>query len=112
MKKLNFTTKIIMGSILGLIVGYILGPNVSYIKWIGDVFLRLVSMVVPILIFTAIVDSVASLDLKDLGRMGGKTVGWFFLTTTIAALVGIGAVSLFKPTASLQGLSTVDYSYS
>lgn len=109
MKKMNLTTKIIIGSILGIIVGLVLGENVKYIKWIGDVFLRLVSMVVPILIFCAIVDSVASLDLKDLGRMGSKTVGWFFFTTSIAALVGITAISIIKPTATLQGLDVIEY---
>lgn len=109
MKKLSLTQRIIIGSILGIIVGYFMGPSVIHIKFMGDVFLRLVTMVVPILIFCAIVEAVASLEIKELGKIGTKTLALFLFSTAIAAAVGIIAVTLFKPSMTLEGLSTAQY---
>ena len=109
MKKLSLTQRIIIGSSLGILAGYVFGPNVVHIKFMGDIFLRLVRMVVPILVFCAIVEAVASLDIKDLGKIGIKTLALFLFTTTIAAGVALAAMSIFKPTMTLEGLATAEY---
>lgn len=109
MKKLSLTQKIIVASLLGVVFGYFFSEYVGYVKFLGDIFLRLVKMVVPILVFGAIVEAVASLNLKELGRIGVKTVGIFFLTTSVAALLGVLSTQIIKPTLTLTNLETANY---
>lgn len=106
MKKLSLTQKIIIGSILGGLFGYFAADYVGYVKFMGDVFLRLVKMVVPLLVFGAIVEAVASLNLGELRKIGIKTVALFFFSTVIAAMVALAAITIFKPNLSLTGLAT------
>ncbi len=65
---------------------------------VGQVFLRLLFLVVVPLVFASLAVGVASLgDLKKLGRIGGRTLGFFFLTTTFTAFVGISQMNLVRP---------------
>ena len=108
--KLSLTQQIIIGSILGIIVGYVVGPNVVYVKFMGDIFLRLVRVVVPILVFGAIVDAVTSVELKDVGKIGVKTIAMFFTSSLIAGCIGMATITIFvKPTMVLEGVSTAAY---
>lgn len=108
MKKLGLSQKIIIGSVLGIITGFILGPNASYLKFIGDIFLRLIKMCVPLLIFCSIVHSTGSLDIKDLGKLGSRTLITFVTSTTVAALLAVSSVILVKPTITLEGLNNIE----
>lgn len=71
---------------------------VSYTEWIGRLFLALIKMVVVPLVFFSLVVGIASLgDVRALGRMGGKTLGFFSLTTVIALVIGVGMTNLIQP---------------
>lgn len=105
MKKLGLAQKIIIGSVLGIVLGLVLGENAGYLKFIGDIFLRLVKMCVPLLIFCSIVQSTGTLDIKDLGKLGRQTVITFVTSTTIAAILSVIAVVIVNPNVSLEGLS-------
>lgn len=64
----------------------------------ADVFLRLIKMIVGPLVFTTLVVGVAKLgDIKSVGRIGGKTLAWFFTMSFISLLLGAILVNLFKP---------------
>ena len=106
MKKLSFTQKIIIGAALGILAGMFVPQYVPYVKFLGDVFLRLVKVVVPLLVFCAIVDAVASIDLKDIGKVGAKTLSLFLLTTSAAAALALVFVFLFKPTQVVAGAAS------
>ena len=106
MKKLSFTQKIIIGTALGILAGMFVPQYVPYVKFLGDVFLRLVKVVVPLLVFCAIVDAVASIDLKDIGKVGAKTLSLFLLTTSAAAALALVFVFLFKPTQVVAGAAS------
>ena len=70
----------------------------TYLQPIGDVFLRLIKMiVVPIVIATLIVGVAGVGDIKKLGKIGGKTILYFEIVTTIAIVVGLLAANLFQP---------------
>lgn len=70
---------------------YITGP-------VGQVFLRLLFMIVMPLVFASIALGVAGLgDLRKVGRVGGKAVGYFLGTTFLAATFGLILVSIVKP---------------
>jgi len=66
--------------------------------WLGALFLALIKMVVVPLVFFSLVVGVATLgDLRDLGRLGSRTIGYFFSTTVAALVIGIGLANIVKP---------------
>ena len=72
-------------------------------EWVGLLFLALIKMVVVPLVFFSLVVGVATLgDLRELGRLGGRTIGYFFLTTIGALVIGLGLGNLFPPAALLS----------
>ena len=89
-------SKILIGLTAGAITGYILGPQAIYLKPIGTIFLNLINMIIVLLVLSSMVVGVTSIhDPKKLGRVGGKTLGIYFLTSTIAILIGIAVAHFF-----------------
>jgi proton glutamate symport protein len=67
-------------------------------EWIGRLFLALIKMVVVPLVFLSLVVGVASLgDLRALGRLGSRTLGFFFVSTIVALTIGVGWANLLRP---------------
>lgn len=101
MKRFGLAIQIVVGLILGILVGAIFygNPAVStYLQPIGDIFLRLIKMiVVPIVISTLIVGVAGVGDMKKLGKIGGKTILYFEIVTTIAIVIGLLAANVFQP---------------
>jgi Na+/H+-dicarboxylate symporter len=65
---------------------------------VADIFLRLIKMIVAPLVFTTLVVGVAKLgDIKAVGRIGGKTLGWFLGASFISLLLGMLLVNFFEP---------------
>lgn len=91
---------------LGVIVGAIFKDNTNaqtYLQPLGDIFLNLIKMiVVPIIISTLIVGVAGTGDMKQLGRLGGKTLIYFEVITTVAIAVGLLAANLFQPGAGID----------
>jgi len=68
------------------------------VGWIGDVFLRLLKMVVVPLILFSIIAGVSGVgNIKGVGRLGIKTVGYYLVTTTLAIFVGLILSNLIHP---------------
>ncbi|WP_400164316.1 cation:dicarboxylate symporter family transporter [Brevibacillus sp. TJ4] len=101
MKKYGLAIQILVGLILGIVVGAIFYGNpaiATYLQPVGDIFLRLIKMiVVPIVVATLIVGVAGVGDVKKLGKIGGKTILYFEIVTTIAIVVGLLAANLFQP---------------
>lgn len=71
--------------------------------WIGQLFLAMIKMVVVPLVFFSLVVGIASLgDVRKLGRMGGRTLGFFMMTTVMALSIGVGLANLIKPGTMLS----------
>ncbi len=71
---------------------------ISYLKPIGDLFLRLIKMVIVPLVFSSLLVGIASLgDIRKLGRLGGRTLGLYMLTTAIAVSIGLLCAYLVEP---------------
>ncbi len=113
----NLTTQILIAMFVGAILGIIVHNNYSvdgakefsgYIKLLATVFIRLVQMIIAPLVFTTLVVGIAKLgDIKAVGRIGGKALGWFFTASFISLLIGMFWVNLLKPGVGLN-LSNVD----
>lgn len=102
MKKVQLTTKIFIGLILGIVVGIMLQgtPQIAqtYIKPFGTLFLNMIKMIIVPLVFSSLVVGAASIgDPKSLGRIGGKTLGYYMVTTAVAVTIGLVLSMILKP---------------
>jgi proton glutamate symport protein len=101
MKKFGLAIQIFIGLMLGIAVGaYFFGnPQVeTFLQPIGTIFLRLIKMIViPIVVSSIIVGVAGTGDMKSLGKLGGKTILYFEIVTTIAIVLGLLAANIFKP---------------
>ncbi|AAU03651.1 dicarboxylate/amino acid:cation symporter [Rickettsia typhi] len=90
--------KVTLGLILGIIFGIYLPQYVNYIKPIGDIFLRLIKMIITPLIFFSLVSGITSMnDTSALGRVGMKAVAAFLGTTFFATIFGLTIALALKP---------------
>ncbi|MEI3607701.1 cation:dicarboxylase symporter family transporter [Pseudogracilibacillus sp. SE30717A] len=107
-KKFKFPLayQILAGLILGVIVGAIFYGNPAvetYLQPLGTIFLNMIKMiVVPIIVSTLIVGVAGTGDIKQLGKLGGKSMIYFQLVSMIAIIVGLGAANIFKPGEGLD----------
>ncbi|MBW3560340.1 MAG: dicarboxylate/amino acid:cation symporter, partial [Proteobacteria bacterium] len=92
--------RILAAMVLGAVVGLLWGEGVASIRWIGDLFVRLIRMLVAPLVFVIIAAGVAALgDTRRLGSIGAKTVAMYVLTTAIAVCIGLTVATLLQPGA-------------
>ena len=120
-KGLPLHTKILIGLIVGIVAGLVShsigacekgGPNdansngladwmdnlIYWVEPVGKIFLRLMFMVVVPMVFSALALAVAEIgDVRKLGRMGLKTLGFTAILSGSAVLIGVGLVDFFKP---------------
>ena len=104
-------TKILIGLGLGIVIGLI--ANVFALDWlqtallfaepVGTAFIRLITMVVVPLVGASLLIGTASLgDLRKLGRIGGKTIAYYLITTAIAVIIGIILSNVIQPGARID----------
>ncbi|MXW65466.1 MAG: dicarboxylate/amino acid:cation symporter [Gemmatimonadales bacterium] len=100
--------RILIGMLAGVGLGAVLGERVAAVQPLGDLFITLLILAAAPLVFFNLLAGLTSLrDLRTLGRLAGKTVG-FFLTTEIVALsLGLGAMALLRPGVGLRLTETV-----
>ena len=108
-KKMPLHIKMLFGFAVGIAAGVLAHiyafeqPWVTtLIEWVtrpaGDIFLRLLFMLVIPLLFSALVLGVAELgDLRKLGRIGWRTLAYTVLVSSLAVLIGVGLVNLIRP---------------
>ncbi len=95
--------RILAALVAGAIVGVIAGPSAAAIKPVGDLFINAIRMLIVPLIFFSLVCGVMSLkDPAKLGRIGGKTIGLYLITTMVAVILGLLVGALLQPGAGLQ----------
>lgn len=97
LRRISLTSQISIGMLVGGFAGLILGPQIAGIQLIGNIFLRLIQMAVVLLIFGAVIEAIGGLAANQLGRLGGKTAGWFLITTLAAAVLGLLIGYLVNP---------------
>jgi len=105
----SLTRWIVIAMILGILFGWLFPKQAAGAPIISDIFLHLIKCIIAPLIFSTLVVGIAghSDDLKAVGRLAIKAIIYFEIVTTLALLVGLGAVNLVKPGAGVQ-LKTAD----
>ncbi|EKE83864.1 dicarboxylate/amino acid:cation symporter [Idiomarina xiamenensis] len=122
-KKLSLTSRIIIGMVAGIIVGSILRYGIGEAQWvdeyltnglfhiIGQIFITSLKMLVVPLVFVSLVVGTCSLsDPSKLGRLGGKAVGMYLITTAIAISLAIAAAMFVKPGEGVERQADTTYS--
>ncbi len=100
-KKLNLSTKILIALIIGIVVGVMLqgSPDIAnnVIKPFGTLFLNLIKLiVVPLVLASLVVGTFGLGDVKKIGKIGGKTLAYFLLTTAFAIILGLILANLLN----------------
>ncbi|SEO24060.1 Na+/H+-dicarboxylate symporter [Halogranum amylolyticum] len=85
--------------VLGTLVGLLVGEPATTLRPFGDIFLRLLQMLVIPIIVATLLTGVQRLSPSQLGRVGGTVVGLYMVTTAIAAAIGLTLANLLDPGA-------------
>jgi len=113
-RRLALHTKIFIGLSVGIVAGLIcnaLWAGAPQLEWLiknlisplGQVFLRIIFMAVIPLIFSALALGVAELgDIRQLGRIGFRTLAYTLVVSAISVLIGVTLVNLVKPGVGLS----------
>ncbi|WP_412463746.1 dicarboxylate/amino acid:cation symporter [Flavobacterium mekongense] len=108
----NLTFQILIAVVLGAVLGVYVFKNFDEtfresfsknIKLLATIFIRLVQMIIAPLVFTTLVVGIAKLgDIKSVGRIGGRALGWFFTASFISLLIGMFWVNVLEPGKKIQ----------
>ncbi|PYR75656.1 MAG: dicarboxylate/amino acid:cation symporter [Acidobacteria bacterium] len=103
---LTLTQQILLGLVVGIIAGALISryhPEwAAYVSPFSQLFLRLIKMIIAPLIFATLVAGVAGAGhAKAIGRMGVRAIIYFEVVTTLALIIGLVAVNVFKPGVGL-----------
>lgn len=102
-KKLSLSAKVFIGFGLGIILGIIFKEKILVIKPVGDIFLRLIKMIVVPLIFFSIAAGVCSIgDMQKLKRIGSKTLIYYLATTALAGSIALTLANIIGPGKGLS----------
>lgn len=123
--KISLTWKIIIGLILGIFLGWLIREMdlssgnhhvfgietqtlLGFIRSLSTLFLNLIKSIIAPLIFATLVVGIAGTgDIKQVGRIGAKSLLYFEVVTTLALLIGLAAVNITRPGdgVSLAGIA-------
>ena len=113
-RKMPLAGQIFIALVLAIIVGLLMQSHAEfaneYIKPFGTIFLNLVKFIVgPIVLFSIMAGVISMRDIKKVGKIGGMTVLYYFLTTAVTTAIGLLVANLFK--GGFPALSTESLSY-
>ena len=98
MLKLKLHWQILIALAIAVLYGMLLTDYVSYVTWMGDLFLRGLRMIIVPLILTSIISGVANIgDAHNLGRLGLKTFAYYITTSFFAIITGLVLVNIIQP---------------
>lgn len=98
MRKFELHWQILIALILAVYFGIYFKEHIGYVAWMGEVFLRGLKMIIIPLIFSSIVSGVTNIgNSENIGRLGFRTITYYISTSTLAILVGLILVNIFKP---------------
>ncbi len=101
-------TRILVGMLAGVVLGAVMGERVAAVQPVGDLFINLLILAaVPLVFFNLLAGLTALADTRALGRLAGKTLGYYLTTDVIALALGLGAAALLRPGDGMQLTETV-----
>lgn len=107
-KKSSTAILILIAAVAGIIFGSLVGSWSGNLKFIGDMFIRLVQMSVVVLVMTAVASAIAKVGGKDAGRMGVHTFKWIIFFTVCSGLLGLALGAYTRSTGKEDVLDLVE----
>jgi aerobic C4-dicarboxylate transport protein len=94
----------------GVVVGHFYPETGAAMKPLGDAFIKLIKMMIAPIIFCTVVTGIAGMeDMKKVGRVGVKALLYFEVVSTVALIIGLAVVNIFRPGAGMNvDVSTLD----
>ena len=90
--------QVLAGVAVAVVLGYVNPTMAVAMKPLGDVFIRMITMIITLVIFCTLVTGIAGMeDMKKVGRVGGKALLYFELVSTMALLIGLLVGNLAHP---------------
>lgn len=105
---ISLTTQILIATAGGIVFGSLVGEWASNLKFIGDIFIRLIQMSVVLLVMSAVASAVGGGDGQDVGKMGFHTFKWIIIFTVISAGLGVALSMLLQPGIGVEIASAAD----
>ena len=95
--------QVLIAVVLGAIVGVLVPETGAALKPLGDAFIKLIKMLLAPVIFLTVVTGIARMEnMKELGRVGFRALIYFEVVSTLALVVGLVVVDVFKPGAGMN----------
>ena len=109
----NLLYRILIGLVLGAVVGIILAASgitqiPGWLQMLGDIFVRLLKMILVPIVFSTLVVGSASVSPANLGKVGLRVVGVYLLTSAIAVAIGLLMGVVFRPNAQIAATMAAD----
>jgi aerobic C4-dicarboxylate transport protein len=99
----DLSLQILAAMVLGALVGHYFPESAESLRPLGDLFIRLVRMIVAPIIFCTVVHGIASVgEAKRVGRVAFKALIYFEIVTTLALVLGLLMVNIWQPGAGMN----------
>lgn len=99
----NLTVQVLSAITVGILLGHFYPALAVEMKPLGDVFIKMIKMVIGPIVFLTVVTGISSIgDMKKVGKVGGKAFLYFEVVTTFALAIGLLVVNLVKPGAGMN----------
>jgi aerobic C4-dicarboxylate transport protein len=100
---MGLSFQVLVGVAVAIILGYVSPARAVAMKPLGDVFIRLITMIITLVIFCTLVTGIAGMeDMKKVGRVGGKALLYFEVVSTLALLIGLVVGNVAHPGSGLN----------
>lgn len=111
--RLSLTTKIFVGMLVGVVIGFVIhrldssvelkAQVIAWINIVSRIFLNLIKVIIAPLIFSTLVVGIAGAGgVRAIGRVALKAIVYFQIVTTLALLIGLGAANVIRPGAGVD----------
>ena len=95
--------QVIIAIVLGILIGALFPKFGEALKPLGDIFVKLIKMVIAPIIFATVVSGVAHMrDTRKVGRVGGKALIYFEVVSTLALIIGMVVMNVLRPGAGMN----------
>lgn len=96
---------ILVAIVVGGVTGWIFGPSMTKVAWLGTLFLNALKMIIVPLIASSMIVGISGLgDIRKVGRTGMWTLAYYMTTTAAAVLLGIILVNIIRPGVGVGGM--------
>jgi Na+/H+-dicarboxylate symporter len=101
----NLLYRILIGLVLGIVIGLVFKEKILWIAPFGDLFVRLLKMIMMPIILSTLIVGASSVSPANLGKVGIRVILFYLLTSAIAVVIGLLMGTIFHPAAELTGFT-------